>query len=347
MIRFTSVITALAWAVVLAFEIRLLTPTGSVSPSTVRFAVGAIVIASSAIFLAGFVALRRSYIAAWWLLIISIGAGIWSSFLAWQLILPVIRYPWMRGGTTLTGWSLLSEAVLLSVLPWLWAIVCYKLHRESASRPLALRIFGLAAFILLSTAAWILYRAQTDRWVVFETPVTLQTDATISHDFSVDRWTNYQLLVDCERTPDNEEDVEDALKDGLEARATIKANAEVVAANCSDPEHMRSSQGHLARVLCSFNARPGRTYSLALHVIRYGQGISSRDHKLAGTWDENLVIPDDAHSTLKIVVNPIDYESVGFSIFLLFGSGIICLVGFLLCASTRLFRRGRGASGAV
>jgi hypothetical protein len=91
--------------------------------------------------------------------------------------------------------------------------------------------------------------------------------------------------------------------------------------------------------LCTFDARPGKTYNLALHIIRYGQGLSSRDHKLAGTWDENLIIPAEAHPMLKIEVDPHDYETVGGSVLLLRITAFICFVPLLIFSVLKIFRR--------
>jgi len=151
------------------------------------------------------------------------------------------------------------------------------------------------------------------------------------------------LEIECERTPEAAEagnDLDDALEDGLEADASITSDGRpITGVDCSDPGHYMVGLGFYSRVLCTFKARPGQTYNLALHIIRYGQGLSSRDHKLAGTWDENLTIPAEAHPRLKIEVDPLDYKAVPGRIFLLFVTGFICFIPLLMFSVLKIFRR--------
>ena len=203
------------------------------------------------------------------------------------------------------------------------------------------KAFTVLAAVLLIAGAWTQHRAQTDRWTILSVPVALQTGATISQTFTVDRATSYYLEIACERTHDAAEagnDLDDALEDGLEADANITTDGHIERVNCS-PGHYLVGAGFYSRVLCTFDARPGKTYNLALHINRYGQGLSSRDHKLAGTWDENLTIPAEAHPRLKIEVDPHDYKTVGSSILLFFLIGFICLIPLLRFCLLRVFRR--------
>lgn len=178
------------------------------------------------------------------------------------------------------------------------------------------------------------------RSIIVSVPVALQTGATISQTFTVDRATSYYLEIECERTPEAAEagnDLDDALEDGLEADANITSNGRSIeGVNCS-PGHYIVGRGFYSRVLCTFDATPGKTYNLALHILRYGQGLSSRDHKLAGTWDENLTIPEEAHPKLKIEIDPHDSETVGAWILLLFLIGFICLIPLLRFCVLRYF----------
>jgi hypothetical protein len=205
------------------------------------------------------------------------------------------------------------------------------------------KTFGIIGGALLIAGAWTQYRAQTDRWIILEVPVALQTGATISQSFTVDRATSYYLEIECERTPEAAEagnDLDDALRDGLEANASITSDGRPIeGVDCSDPDSTTVRRGFYSRILCTFAARPGKTYNLALHIIRYGQGLSSRDHKLAGTWDENLTIPEEAHPRLKIEVDPHDNKTVSGSVLLLFLIGFICLVPLLKFCLLQVFRR--------
>jgi hypothetical protein len=205
------------------------------------------------------------------------------------------------------------------------------------------KAFTVLAAVLLIAAAWTQHRAQTDRWIILSVPVALQTGATISQTFTVDRATSYYLEIECERTPEVAEagnDLDDALRDGLEADASITSDKRPIeGVDCSDPDHTAWGRGFYSRILCTFNARPGKTYNLALHIIRYGQGLSSRDHKLAGTWDENLTIPAEAHPRLKIEVDPLDYKAAAGWVLLLFVIGSICFIPVLKFCLLRLFRR--------
>lgn len=168
------------------------------------------------------------------------------------------------------------------------------------------KIFAIIGGILLIAAAWIGYQVVTDRWIVLTVPFALESGATISQKFTVDTEASYRLLIDCERTADTEDDLNDALIDGLEVEASITTSGRLAEKlDCSDPEHMSWWRGHIARVLCTFTARPRERYNVTMHIIRYGQGVSSRDHKLAGTWDENLTIPADARPTLKVEIDPL------------------------------------------
>jgi hypothetical protein len=200
------------------------------------------------------------------------------------------------------------------------------------------KLFTAVAVILLGASAFMLFR----RSVVLDVPIALHTGATISHTFTVDRATSYYLEIACERTHEAAEagnDLDDTLRDGLEADARITSNEHSIGGvDCSDPDHTIAGAGFYSRVLCTFDARPGKTYNLALHIIRYGQGLSSRDHKLAGTWDENLTIPAEAHPRLKIEVDPHDYQTQG-AWNLLFLIGLICLIPLLRFCLLRLFRR--------
>ena len=72
--------------------------------------------------------------------------------------------------------------------------------------------------------AWTQYRAWTDLRLVLDVPVALQSGATISHAFTVDRKTSYYLEIECERTPETEGDLNDALIGGLKAEASIRTD---------------------------------------------------------------------------------------------------------------------------
>jgi len=203
--------------------------------------------------------------------------------------------------------------------------------------------FTVLAAVLLLAAVWTKHRAETDRSIILSVPVALQTGVTISQNFTVDRATSYYLEIACERTREAAEagnDLDDALRDGLEADARITADGRPIeGVNRSDPDHTIVGTGFYSRVLCIFPASPGKTYNLALHIIRYGQGLSSLDHKLAGTWDENLTIPPEAHPRLKIEVNPLEYEVVPGQIFLFSVIGFICLIPVIKFGILKLFRR--------
>jgi hypothetical protein len=343
MLRFTSILTLVVWAAVLAVNARA-TWSQRLQPRTIILALEqpVILVACCAIALAVVALVRRSRVAIWTLLVLSVVAGFVAGFNAWMMISPIafmgVRY---FQGTTVAGWLWLVGSLTLFFLPWLWAIVCYRLHARVTRA--ATKGFAIVGVLFLMAGAWTLYRAQTDRWIILKVPVALQTGATISQTFTVDRRTSYDLEIECERTHEAAEagnDLDDALRDGLEADASIMVNGRPIEnVNCSDPEHMRGGGGFFSRVLCTFDARPGKTYNLALHIIRYGQGSSSRDHKSASTWDENLTIPEEAHPMLKVEVDPHDYESVAGSVLLLFITGFVCLVPLLKFCVLQIFRR--------
>jgi len=205
------------------------------------------------------------------------------------------------------------------------------------------KAFTVLAAVFLIAAAWTHHRAGTDRSIILSVPVALQTGATISERFTVDRAASYYLEIACERTHEAAEagnDLDDALRDGLEADARITADGRPIeGVNCSDPNHTIWGAGFYSRVLCMFPASPGKTYNLALHIVRYGQGLSSLDHKLAGTWDENLTIPAEANPRLKIEVNPLEYKVVLGRIFLFTVVGVICLGPLIKFGMLKLFRR--------
>jgi hypothetical protein len=204
------------------------------------------------------------------------------------------------------------------------------------------KAFTVFAAVLLIAAMWMQHRSQTDRFIILNIPVALQTGATISQTFTVDRATSYYLEIACERTHEQAEagnDLDDALRDGLEADARITTDGHSIdGVDCSEREHITAGPGFYSRVLCTFPAKPGKTYNLALRIIRYGQGLPSRDHKLAGTWDETLTIPEEAHPKLKIEVDPHDYKTTGCSILLFYGLSLICLIPLLGFLLSRLFR---------
>jgi hypothetical protein len=201
------------------------------------------------------------------------------------------------------------------------------------------KVFTIIAVILLLGGGWTLHRANTARWVVLMVPITLQTGSTISQDFSVDLGTSYFLEIECERTPDTGGDLNDALIDGLEIEAKISANGRPIKNISCSPKAMMWRTGYVSRILCTFDAQPGNAYHLALHIVRYGQGLSSRDHKLAGTWDENLTIPQQAHPMLKVEADLIASKGMAMSMLLLIAVGLICLISPLRFFLLKLFRR--------
>lgn len=181
-----------------------------------------------------------------------------------------------------------------------------------------------------------------DRSIILSVPVVLQTGATISQTFTVDRAASYYLEIECERTHEAAEagnDLDDALRDGLEVDAIITSDGRPIGGVVCSPEHILAGAGFYSRVLCTFNASPDKTYILALHIVRYGQGLSSRDHKPAGTWDENLTIPEEAHPKLKIEIDPHEFKTVDGPILLFYFIGFICLFPLLRFGLLRLFRR--------
>ena len=346
MLRFTSIWTSVVWATVLIVRTRIMW-SQRFQPRILALEQPVIIVACCAIALAVVALLRRSHAAIWSLVVISIVAGLVSGFNAWMMI-SAITFFGVRG-TTVVGWIWLVLSVSVFSLPWLWAIVCYQ--QRARVTHAGIKGFAIAGVCLLAAGAWTEYRAQTDRWVVLKVPVALQTGATISQTFTVDRNTSYDLEIECERTPEATEagnDLDDALTDGLEADASIMANGRPVeGVDCFDTLHMSGGRGFLSRILCTFDAAPGKTYNLALHIIRYGPGLSSRDHKPAGTWDENLIIPAEAHPMLKIEINSRDYEEVSTSILLLFIAGFICLISPLKFCVLKIFRRGRTAGESI
>jgi hypothetical protein len=193
------------------------------------------------------------------------------------------------------------------------------------------KVFTAVALFLLVAVAFMSSR----RSVVLDVPLVLQTGVTISHTFTVDHATSYYLEVACERTHEAAEasnDLDDALRDGLEADVRITSDeGPIEGVDCSDPKHTIAGAGFYSRVLCRFDARPGKTYNLALHIVRYGQGLSSRDHK--------LTIPAEARPRLKIEVDPHDYETQAVWMSLLFLISFICLIPLLRFCLLRLFRR--------
>jgi hypothetical protein len=340
MLRFTSILTLVVWTAVLAVNAWAMR-SERLQPRTIILALEqpVILVACCAVALAVVALVRRSHVAIWTLLVISIVAACVSGLNAWMMIsistVTGIRY------ITVAGWVSLVGSLAVFFLPWLWAIVSYRL-RARVTRAATFG-FTIVGAIFLIAGAWTRYRARTDRWVVLKVPVALQTGATISQTFTVDRRTSYYLEIECERTPEAAEqgnDLDDALNDGLEADATITSNGRPIeGVDCSDPDHTTWGRGFYSRILCTFDARPGKTYNLALHIVRYGQGLSSRDHKLAGTWDENLIIPAEAHPTLKIEVDPHNYEAVGGSVLLLCITAFICFVPLLMFSVLKIFRR--------
>jgi hypothetical protein len=209
------------------------------------------------------------------------------------------------------------------------------------------KIFAIAAVVLLITAAWRQHRIETGRAVIFTEPVSLHTGDTFARTFTVDRAASYYLEIECERTPESIEgsnDLDDALRDGLDVDVRVTASGVPVKVNVSEPEHSMWGQGFYSRVLATFNAKPVKTYNLALHIDRYGQGLSARDHKLAGTWDENLIIPEDAHPKLKMEIDPHHHETDGISQLLLWIVCGICLIPPLKFWLSRCWHRTRRAS---
>jgi hypothetical protein len=205
------------------------------------------------------------------------------------------------------------------------------------------RISAVVAVILLSGTGWTMYRILAGHTVVLRVPVSLHTGDIITHTFSVDRAASYYLEIECDRTREQAEagnDLDDALEDGLEADANITTVGHPIDVNCL-PGHYMGSVGFYSRVLCTFQATPGRAYSLALHIIRYGQGLSSRDHKLAGTWDENLIIPEEAHPRLKIEIDPLTNESDGILVLVLGAVDLICVIWLFKLSLSRLRQRTR------
>jgi hypothetical protein len=189
------------------------------------------------------------------------------------------------------------------------------------------KVFGIIGLILLFVAVVRVYEATTNP-VILRVPVALQTGASITETFTVHRAGSYDLEIECETTPESIEagnDLDDALADGLDVDARMTSEGQPIQFH-SDPEHFRGGAGFYSRVLGTFEAVPRKSYNLTLHVIRYGQGISARDHKLAGTWDENLLIPEEAHPKLKIEIDPLIHETDGPTILLAGIVGLGCLM---------------------
>jgi len=189
------------------------------------------------------------------------------------------------------------------------------------------KVFGIVGVILLSIAVVRVYQ-EAKGSVVFRIPVSLQTGADITETFTVHRAANYDLELECETTPQSIEagnDLDDALEDGLDVDARITSDGQPIKFH-SDPERFSGRAGFYSRVFGTFDAVPRKTYNLTLHIIRYGPGISARDHKPAGTWDENLIIPEEAHPKLKIEIDPLIYETDGATILLAGIVGLGCLI---------------------
>ena len=209
------------------------------------------------------------------------------------------------------------------------------------------KIFAVAAVVLLITGGLRHHQIQTSRAVIFSEPVSLHTGDTIARTFTVDRPASYYLEIECERTPESIEasnDLDDALRDGLDVDVRITASGAPVKVTISEPEHSMWGHGFYSRVLATFDAKPGKPYNLALHIDRYGQGLSARDHKPAGTWDENLIIPEDAHPKLKMEIDPHNYETDGITQLLLWVIGGICLIPPLKFWLSRCWHRAQQAS---
>ena len=202
------------------------------------------------------------------------------------------------------------------------------------------KVFAVVGVILLLIAAFKIYQAATTS-VIFSIPVSLRTGAHIAEIFAVHRSASYDLELECERTPQSIEagdDLDDALRDGLDVDVRIVSGGKPVQFH-SDPDHFRAGVGFYSRVFGAFDAVSGKTYNLTLHVIRHGAGISARDHKPAGTWDENLLIPKEAHPKLKIEIDPLIREADGATMLLVGTIGMICLISPLTFWIRQMYKR--------
>jgi hypothetical protein len=322
MLRFTSILTAFAWVGILGlFEWPAVRSRGHVSSGELHFAITEALIACGVISLALAAMIRPSRIVVSLLLIISIIAACWAALCGLMLASPIALGAFPLSAMTREAWLYLSEFLLLFILPWLWAITWFQERHALTQRP-PTKIFAIAAGLLFVAAAWTTYRASSARSVVLAAPITLQSGVKVSHSFTVDRATSYELKIECQKTSDRTQDLRYALAKGLETEASIATNGRSVRANCSDREHMSFSQGSIARILCTFEAKPRRRYELGLHIVRAGSSNAQEKQRT----DETLTIPASAHPMLKIEIDPHNYESDMMTTLLLFFAGSVCLL---------------------
>ncbi len=160
MLRFTSILTLVVWTAVLAVNAWAML-SERLQPRAIILALErpVILVACCAIALAIVALVRRSHVAIWALLVLSIVAACVAGFNAWMMI-SMFTFMGIRS-ITVAGWVSMVGSLAVFFLPLLWAIVCYRM-RARVTRA-AILGFAIVGAIFLIAGAWMHYRARTDR----------------------------------------------------------------------------------------------------------------------------------------------------------------------------------------
>jgi len=136
MIKFTSIVTVAVWAAVLVwFGSALLAGQLHQPSGDFLCQLTAVLCACCVIVLTWRASGRRSLGASRWLVGISVLAALWAGLAAWVIVSPItIVGLELFTGFTFFAWLSLVVLLIMFITPWLWAVVCLQLRKQSTQK---------------------------------------------------------------------------------------------------------------------------------------------------------------------------------------------------------------------
>jgi hypothetical protein len=191
------------------------------------------------------------------------------------------------------------------------------------SKKFALTV-ALIFFLSAALAFWFAWRTLPHgRGIVLNQPIRLEEGFSISQPFTVGAPGKYWATIRCRKTAPVHT-IERALTKRLRMEYSIAEGSDQIVSGVDPPnDRMGYGQDSISRLFASFEAIPGRSYSVTVHITANVPKLAATNPTLTVEIDPRLLEP-----------NPVPF----------FLSGLLALVGLHFLTAWRLVARRESAN---